>query len=789
MNRSVVRPRALGAATLLIAAACHDTPVAPPAAPTMPTTSTLQAPASMTPDHLVGDVSARMIAVPGRPRFLTGGLGRDAQLVFENPSNGDHAYWRIRNGAINSTGSYGVVPTSWTIVGGADISNDAIDDIYWQNTPSNGIVAWRLDGSDAISATLAMAVTAPSPWKVSTVADLNKDGSGDLLWRNTTTGDLVVWLMTGGTNLGTSALLSNVPTAWQLAAAGDLDGDGNVDLFWQNTANGARVVWKMTGTNHTSTIDLGVVPTNWTIAAIGDYDDDGHNDIFWQDPTTGVLVIWRMNGTTWLGTVTPGSPPAPWLLKVVRRSGGNTPAPVQVTLQSITTPNAIGLPVAANTSDIHGNITANVTVNTGGYQVDSVRATVSGVRLRCANAISGSAVPVACTLSTSSFNATTGAALALNGARSLVIETFYRPQGGGASQTATLTQPLTLNNTSGVYLAVTTAPSAAQAAVNAFGAATSNTGLLWRAGSVTVSALPVSFGAAVPAGPYTISLQDATGVIAQHTTTASGSAFTTTFSGTTGDAFDLNSGVTSRTLDGYTTPGAGQATLSNLNEIQSGTFVVLGTGASTSGTPVLNSDGTVASLVGNGGVTFVNTLNAPLYIDNQSPQPVAQFGTTGLPAANFSSTGTAYQGLINPAFTFASRLTPMFRSTASNNASALTATNPDYNGVDRISIAFYGGNAPQTATALTTSGTVLTTGAQLPLNSSPTAYNAAVKLTDVLGNSRSQLIAGDIVLGSNGTAVTSSATLTFGVDNSAPSIVAPTAAIARPLTGGARQQR
>ncbi|AHG89558.1 hypothetical protein J421_2021 [Gemmatirosa kalamazoonensis] len=283
----------------------------------------------------------RMRATPDGPHFATGVTGRDLQLVFEQPSTGDHAYWRVRNGAIASTGSYGVVPTSWSIVGVADGSNDGIDDIYWQHTPSNGLVAWRMDATDASSATLTLPSSAPSPWKVFATADFDHDGSADLVWRNTTTGDLVLWLM-NGTAFGSSLYLANVPTAWQVATAGDLDGDGNADIVWQNTSTGARVAWRMTGTTHTSTVDLGVVPPGWTIAALGDYDDDGHADIFWQDPTAGTIVVWRMNGATYLGTVAPGSPPAPWLLKAVRRSGTGAATNVAFPTSITAAPGAVG---------------------------------------------------------------------------------------------------------------------------------------------------------------------------------------------------------------------------------------------------------------------------------------------------------------------------------------------------------------------------------------------------------------------------------------------------------------
>ncbi len=38
----------------------------------------------------------------------------------------------------------------------------------------------------------------PSSWTIQGTCDFNSDGHTDILWRNTTTGDVVVWFMNGG---------------------------------------------------------------------------------------------------------------------------------------------------------------------------------------------------------------------------------------------------------------------------------------------------------------------------------------------------------------------------------------------------------------------------------------------------------------------------------------------------------------------------------------------------------------------------------------------------------------
>ena len=49
----------------------------------------------------------------------------------------------------------------------------------------------------------------PSGWTIAGTGDLNSDGFADILWRNTTSGDVVIWFMNGGT-ISTSSDLGPV---------------------------------------------------------------------------------------------------------------------------------------------------------------------------------------------------------------------------------------------------------------------------------------------------------------------------------------------------------------------------------------------------------------------------------------------------------------------------------------------------------------------------------------------------------------------------------------------------
>src|SRR5262249_57054751 len=75
--------------------------------------------------------------------------------------------------------------------------------------------------------------------------DFNGDNKGDILWHNTTTGQVVIWL-TDGTNVIGGGSPGTVPIGWFIWDTGDFNGDGKRDILWQNST-GQVVVWLMDG--------------------------------------------------------------------------------------------------------------------------------------------------------------------------------------------------------------------------------------------------------------------------------------------------------------------------------------------------------------------------------------------------------------------------------------------------------------------------------------------------------------------------------------------------------------
>jgi len=76
-------------------------------------------------------------------------------------------------------------------------------------------------------------------------ADFNGDGKADILWRNTSTGQIQVWLMDGET--ATRGTIYNRILDWDIEDVADFNNDGKADILWRDTSDGRTQVWLMDG--------------------------------------------------------------------------------------------------------------------------------------------------------------------------------------------------------------------------------------------------------------------------------------------------------------------------------------------------------------------------------------------------------------------------------------------------------------------------------------------------------------------------------------------------------------
>jgi hypothetical protein len=165
--------------------------------------------------------------------------------------------------------------------------------------------------------------TLPDGWVLQGTGDFNGDGKKDLLWRQTATGIISIWLMNGASIVSIGGNYS-APTDWLVRGCGDFNGDGKADILWQQSGTGAGSVWMMNGTSVLSIAGGWSIPSDWVFQAISDFNGDGKADIFWRQNVSGLISLWMMNGGSPQSFAGGWSVPTDW--------GAQTATPNRVTL-------------------------------------------------------------------------------------------------------------------------------------------------------------------------------------------------------------------------------------------------------------------------------------------------------------------------------------------------------------------------------------------------------------------------------------------------------------------------
>ncbi|MFM7052134.1 MAG: FG-GAP-like repeat-containing protein [Planctomycetota bacterium] len=178
-----------------------------------------------------------------------------------------------------------------------DLDRDGCADLVWRSSGTGKVFGWLMKGQvRRIGAEIGTASNATFLG----AGDLDADGDADLLWRladNTVSG----WLMNGlaiqsqGPISGAGAVASQ----FVCEGVGDLDGDGTADMVWRSSETGDVNAWFMDGlTKSSGGLVTDTVGLTFRLAAIVDLDGDGKRDIVWRRPSNGDIYAWLMDGLT-----------------------------------------------------------------------------------------------------------------------------------------------------------------------------------------------------------------------------------------------------------------------------------------------------------------------------------------------------------------------------------------------------------------------------------------------------------------------------------------------------------
>ena len=187
----------------------------------------------------------------------TGDLNGDGQddVLLRNFTAGLNLAWYMEAGgqAIASEGLIGrtIEDPNWSLSGTGDFDGDGNVDIVLRNEAADQIVAWYMDGSgNILREDLIGRGFGDNNWKIEAAADFNGDGKADLLLRNGVSGQNLLWEMDGGTILSESLFGRDIPDVnWHIEGVRDFDSNGTIDVLLRQRSAGQALLWLMEDKN------------------------------------------------------------------------------------------------------------------------------------------------------------------------------------------------------------------------------------------------------------------------------------------------------------------------------------------------------------------------------------------------------------------------------------------------------------------------------------------------------------------------------------------------------------
>jgi kumamolisin len=200
-----------------------------------------------------------------------------------------------------------------------DFNGDGKQDILWRNTQTGEVDIWFMSGASIASQ--ALVGTVGLEWKIAGIADFNGDGVSDIVWQNTATGDFGIWIMHGSTYMGYE--FASPGNQWSIAGIADLDHTGFADILWRNVESGELVVWKSGPGLTFSSSHLGAAGMDWALEGAADLFGNGQLALIFRSLSSGEVVAWQTSNNSVSAQASLGAVALDWTIAGTGDFSGN----------------------------------------------------------------------------------------------------------------------------------------------------------------------------------------------------------------------------------------------------------------------------------------------------------------------------------------------------------------------------------------------------------------------------------------------------------------------------------
>ena len=211
------------------------------------------------------------------------------------------------------------VPTGWEIVSLADMDGDQQADIILEHTDTGLLYVW-ITQSAAPGVPVSIdtfesgaPTTMPTDFSFAGTGDANGDGRADIYLENDVTGLIWTWLTdTDGISFESGGAPFTMPSGWELHGIADLNGDGSSDVVLvRGDGMSYYATTDETGLGFNASAAPGKLPSTWEVVGLGDYSGNYRNDLLVKKADTGQPWVFATGagGLSWLsGASGSGSP-------------------------------------------------------------------------------------------------------------------------------------------------------------------------------------------------------------------------------------------------------------------------------------------------------------------------------------------------------------------------------------------------------------------------------------------------------------------------------------------------